>query len=141
MRKNQNILLMATLLLAIAAVLAVPLLEAASSTILTSTGVPAVTVTTVTLNPAGVTCGVEIDCARVSWSVNPNGATIKGFTVNLTVTRANGTIEKSSKTADGKATSVDLPAAFQTGSNPVSFNVNVTANYDSSVSASKTATL
>lgn len=141
MKKNQTKMLLATLLLAVAAVLALPLLEAAAPALVTTTGVPTVTVTSVILGPAGVTCGVEIDCARVSWTVSANGATIKGFTVNLTVTRANGTTQSSSKPAAANATFVDLPAAFQTGSQPTSFNATVTADYDSSVSASKTATL
>lgn len=138
MRKNQKKMLLATLLLAVAA--AIPLLNAATQVALTS-GVPAITVVSVALNPVGVTCGVEIDCARVSWTAKANGATINGFTVDLNVVRANGVAEKSSKTTNGSATFADLPAAFQTGSDVVSFTVTVTANYDSTVTASKTATL
>ena len=119
----------------------VSVLSAASTVAVASTGgAPTITVTAVILNPVGVTCGIEIDCARVTWTAAiPNGTTLSGYTVVLKVTRTDGKSETNTKPAAASALQLDMPAAFQTGvDNVKSFFVTVTANYTSTAAGTKT---
>lgn len=112
-------------------------LSIASAAAQVTAGSPAVTVTAVTLNPAGVTCGTEVDCARVAWDVTvPKGATITGFSVTLKVTRSNGTTETNTKPAAASARQLDMPAAFHTV-DVTSYEATVTANFTASIAGTK----
>ena len=101
-------------------------------------GPPVITVSGVALHPAGVTCGVETDCARVSWTATvPSGTVVTGFDIDLKSTRQNGTFESTKKSVAGSARQADMAAAFQAGTPVVSYVATVTARYTSVASASK----
>jgi hypothetical protein len=103
-------------------------------------GPPVITNVAVALNPAGVTCGVEITCARVSWTATvPVGTTVSGIDVELKVTKDNGQVETNKKSVGGGETHADMAAAFQSGT-PKSYVVTVTANYTSVAIAGKNGT-
>lgn len=123
-------------LMALVVISGASILSAATQVAL-SGGSPAVTVTGVILNPAGVTCGTEVDCARVTWDVTvPKGATITGFSITLKVTRSNGTTETNTKPAAASARQLDMAAAFHTV-DVKSYEATVTANYTASAVGTK----
>jgi len=139
MKKNQYKLLTATLLLAVTAMLALPLLEARSPVVVQG-GPPTITVTSITVSLGG--CGSAgpnepLGCVNVNWTATvPTGTTLTGFKVTVTK-QGEATphvLDNLPATARTAIVAVSATPVVPTGQ----FTADVTAKYSSSASGSKT---